>query len=92
MDMENAIEIISAYKDTLCNSASNLLDEDIKAFDLAIQAMEEYRPAGEWVSDHDKSWILRCSICNREANFDDYEGEYTRSAYCPRCGAKMKQS
>lgn len=92
MNMENAILIISAYRDKLINSPSNLLEEDIKAFDLAIQAMKEYRPVGKWVSDPDKEWVLHCSICNMEAYFDDYEGEYLRSTYCPHCGAKMGQS
>lgn len=92
MNMENAILIIEAYKEGLENSCSNLMDADIESFALAIKAMKEYRPNGEWVSDPDKNWVLRCSICSKEAFFDDYEGEYARSTYCPHCGAKMGQS
>jgi hypothetical protein len=40
MTGEKALEIIKAYKKKLENSCSNQLDEDIKAFDLAIKALE----------------------------------------------------
>ena len=40
MTNKEAIEIIEAYKDRLTSSCSNLLDEDICAFDLAIKALE----------------------------------------------------
>ncbi|MBO4543988.1 MAG: hypothetical protein J5725_12510 [Bacteroidales bacterium] len=91
MEVEMAISIIEAYKADLTSSASNQLFSDIEAFDLALQALREYRVSGEWISDSEKSWVLRCSICKKEAYFDDYEGEYLRSTYCPHCGAKMGQ-
>ena len=37
---KEAIEILKAYKQRLENSCSNQLDEDIKAFDLALKALE----------------------------------------------------
>ena len=40
-DKEEAIEILKAYRYKLTSSVSNLLDEDIKAFDLAIKALEQ---------------------------------------------------
>lgn len=89
MDMDLAITIITAYKERLMNSASNQLDADIEAFDNALLAMKNYRPNGSWISDVEKPWVLRCSICNEKAHLDDYEGEYIRSNYCPHCGAKM---
>lgn len=41
MTNKEAIEIIEAYKDRLTSSCSNLLDEDICAFDLAIKALKQ---------------------------------------------------
>lgn len=41
MTNEEATEIIKAYKDRLTNSCSNLLDNDIEAFTLAIKALSE---------------------------------------------------
>jgi len=89
INMDYAITVIEAYKERLETSASNLLDVDIESFELALKAMRDYRPIGEWVSDPDKDWKLRCSVCRNEAHFDDYEGEHIRSNYCPHCGAKM---
>lgn len=40
MTREESIEVIKAYKDKLTNSASNQLDGDIEAFDIAIDALE----------------------------------------------------
>ena len=41
MTREETIEVIKAYKDKLSNSASNQLDGDIEAFDMAIKALEQ---------------------------------------------------
>lgn len=45
MTREEAIEVIKAYRDKLTNSASNQLDGDIEAFEMAIQVLsqEPYR-------------------------------------------------
>lgn len=40
MTRKEAIEILKAYRDKLSNSASNQLDKDIKAFDIAINSLE----------------------------------------------------
>ena len=40
MNNKEAIEILKAYKQKLDNACSNQLDEDSKAFDLAINALE----------------------------------------------------
>ena len=39
MTREEAKEVIKAYYDKLTNSASNQLDGDIKAFEMAIEAL-----------------------------------------------------
>lgn len=54
MTNKEAIEILQGYKSRLTNSCSNLLDDDIEAFNIAIKAMhivdiikEELSPAHE---------------------------------------------
>lgn len=49
MTREEAIEVIKAYKDKLTNSASNQLDGDIEAFDMAIKALKQ-KPCDDAVS------------------------------------------
>lgn len=41
MTREEAIEVIKAYRDKLTHSASNQLDGDIEAFNMAIEALEQ---------------------------------------------------
>ena len=86
-----AISIIESYAESLTNSASDQSFLDVEAFNLALEAMKEYKPSGEWVYDSDKVWILHCSVCGKPAFFDDYDADYVRSSYCPCCGAKMGQ-
>lgn len=52
------------------------------AFDLAIKALENERPHGEWIKDNDTG-LIGCSHCH----IVWLRGE---TAYCPNCGAKMK--
>lgn len=49
MTNKEAIEILKVYKQKLENSCSNQLDEDIKAFDLALKALEETKLGGIFV-------------------------------------------
>lgn len=49
MTREEAIEVIKAYKDKLTNSASNQLDRDIEAFDMAIKALKQ-KPCDDAIS------------------------------------------
>lgn len=42
MNNMQAIDILKAYKERLENSCSNQLDDDIKAFNLAIKALKLY--------------------------------------------------
>ena len=68
MTREEAIEVIKAYKDKLTNSASNQLDGDIEAFDMAIKALEQEPKTGHWM-EHDceslrEMGYYRCSECN----------------------------
>ena len=57
MTKEQAIEVIKAYRDKLTNSASNQLDGDIKAFDMAIKALsQETTFDDECQKDMDEAW------------------------------------
>lgn len=62
VNREKAIEVIKVYHDKLTNSASNQLDGDIKAFELAIKALEEESKTG-WIPvserlPNDRDWYL----------------------------------
>ena len=65
MTKEQAIEVIKAYRDKLTNSVSNQLDGDIKAFDMAIQALSQ-EPCDDAISrqavfnaiEHEDKWLL----------------------------------
>lgn len=79
MTREEAKEVIKAYHDKLTNSVSNQLDGDIKAFEMAIQALSS------WEKYSDKLWkkayergkaealsqnlISPCDVCRYE--YDD---------------------
>ena len=65
MTNEEAIEIIKAYKDRLTNSCSNLLDNDIEAFTIAIEAMEE----------NEKLSLLYSDMANEIARLKSITGE-----------------
>lgn len=63
--------------------------EDYEVFDLAIKALEEYRPQGKWIhiyplpEDIDGSYM--CSVC-QIGDFDIQGNEN----FCPHCGADMR--
>lgn len=81
---EEAIEILKGYKQRLENSCSNVLDEDIKALDLAIKALEE-RPQGEWVPvgerlpDYMEDTLVTIQVNNREPKVRS--GFYARGCF-----------
>ena len=47
MTIEEAIEIIKAYRGKLMNSPSNQLDGDIKVFEIAIRSLEAWQKVRE---------------------------------------------
>ena len=84
MTKETALEIIKAYRDRLTGSCSNQLDNDIQAFDLAIQALKQEPVEAEWIDLHFPAEYyapeFQCSRCG---------GKNHWSNYCPKCGAIM---
>ena len=66
---DEAITIIKAYRQRLIESASNQLDGDIEAFNVAIEAME--RESEE--SKYKRAFKVACELLN-----DDYLYGYDR--------------
>ena len=82
MTREEAIEVMKAYRDKVINSVSNQLDGDIKAFEMAIQALSQ-----EQISLNDINNALEASFRNgvrsakveQEPTVDEMEREYEKS-------------
>lgn len=68
-EIKEAVEIIKAYRQRLTDSVSTLLDGDIAAFDMAIEAME--RESKE--SEYKRAFKVACELLN-----DDYLYGYDR--------------
>ena len=73
------------------NSEHKFAEDDYKANEIAIQALEKqipkkptyegdgYAPDGTFVLDE---WICPCCETRYEVDYDDYD-------YCPNCGQKL---
>ena len=73
------------------NSEHKFVEDDYKANEMAIQALEKqipkkptyegdgYAPDGTFVLDE---WICPCCETRYEVDYDDYD-------YCPNCGQKL---
>ena len=73
------------------NSEHKFAEDDYKANEMAIQALEKqipkkptyegdgYAPDGTFVLDE---WICPCCETRYEVDYDDYD-------YCPNCGQKL---
>ena len=73
------------------NSEHKFAEDDYKANEIAIQALEKqipkkatlegdgYAPDGKFVLDE---WICPCCETRYEVDYDDYD-------YCPNCGQKL---
>ena len=68
-ELEEAKEVIKAYHDKLTNSASNQLDGDIKAFELAIKALEQ-EPCDDVVS---RKAVLECATLITSIPTEDWD-------------------
>ena len=63
-------------------------ERNLKAFDLAIQALEQEPKIGHWSlwTDDIKDYV-QCSVCGYGHEGEIIYGEET--PYCPMCGTKM---
>lgn len=65
-------------------------DEDLQALDLAVKALEEERPQGEWAFKdlHNGKIWYECSICGRKIHIGD-KVQLSDFPFC-HCGADMR--
>lgn len=62
-------------------------DSDLTALDMAISALKESRPKGEWILDESDNSVT-CNKCGCGMYLNDIlNGE---GHFCPNCGARMK--
>lgn len=76
-------------RDDMGCGACDLVQEDtniMKAYDMAIEALKEERPHGEWKKD---GFFAICSECGHE--LQHYELVVSRLNFCPTCGADMRK-
>lgn len=59
-EIKDAVEVIKAYRQMLTDSVSNQIDGDIKAFDVAVEAME--RESEE--SKYKRAFKVACELLN----------------------------
>ena len=77
MTRDRAIEILRD------DAGAASLWELAEAVDMAIEALEEERPHGEWKPYNKTGIRFQCSVCN---------GRYTNAYhFCPHCGASMRK-
>lgn len=88
MTNEEAIKNIVAYM----YYAEDIPEQVGKAFDVAIKALKDERPQGEWIVDEDNIFenFKKCSICNEGAEWLDGGSQFL-SNFCPNCGADMRK-
>lgn len=75
MAREEAIEILKGYKLRFEQSCSNQLEEDIKAFDMAIEALQELpkrrKEAKRWRRKALKEKpVVRCKECKHRYGYE----------------------
>lgn len=90
MTNEEAIKQIDDLKQYLNRSTAWYLNDKHKtALDMAIFALKESRPKGEW--DVNCQGIVFCSKCKKVINHN-YDIDYMESHFnfCPNCGADMR--
>lgn len=86
MTREDAIEVLENLK--VCKQAHTLFNIEKEAVDMAIEAMKEQRPHGEWTyTTHYARRFRVCSVCKVEKE-DDHASGWN---YCQYCGASMKK-
>lgn len=79
MTREEAIAILDGFKH---NPLFN--EQHFEALDMAISALSEERPKGEWI-EHEM--VYECSNCQ----IIRAKGRTGRYNFCPNCGAMMNE-
>ena len=97
MTIEEAIKRIKQHRSEaeyclrLTQVLSTIENEllDIRAFTMAIEALECAPPKGHWIFDTEDGYY-KCSECGSLAEIDSVTNDYWRSNFCPNCGADMR--
>ena len=74
-----------AIKQLINHAQWKLNGDDLTALEMAIEALKDSRPTGEWIRE--KNGTYTCNFCG--ANIWGYWLEHIEANYCPSCGAKM---
>ena len=77
MEKTEAIKILSNIGDW------TIFHKEKEAFDMAIEALKDQRPHGEWLYH---LITTECPFCNRRYRREDLPDEN----FCPNCGADMR--
>ena len=84
MNREEAIRILDR-RSTIPDEDSSWLDI-MQAINMAIEALKEQRPHGEWIDYTDDGYV-ECPFCGSATNCED--GGKEDLHYCFSCGAKL---
>ena len=89
MTREEAIELLENLK--VCRQAHTLFNIEKEAVDMAIEALKEQRPHGEWI-EHRQFYSVGCFYSEYEcSNCHDDVWQKTEWHFCPNCGADMRE-
>ena len=91
MTREDAILHMILRREELKHSVGDL-DEDIEAFDMAIEALEQEPKTGHWIEEDmfDGDVAYRCSECNELFWIESGTPKDNEYNFCPKCGARME--
>lgn len=95
MTREEAIKILSMWlffgKDGLSKDGKRLgyiegwfHQSDVRAFDMAIEALKQEPKTGHWIMDRQRE-TRQCDKC-----MTVYRWSFSPHNYCPNCGADMR--
>lgn len=77
MTNEQAIRWLKALK------ANEIISGVREALDIAIKALEEDRPQGEWIDRMADKGYVECPFCHKQITGGDLN-------FCVKCGADMR--
>ena len=92
MNDEQAILILTAYRDKLTSSCSNQLDEDIEAFNMGIAALNKSQTRkiqhSSWIYGMDEIMgsFVQCPECDTQ-----FPPHFREFIYCPICGERLRR-
>lgn len=94
MTNEEAIEILKNEFSECRDTISVYAEKRKKAFDMAINALEQKPKIGYWIEEDvfDGELVYRCSECGEPFWLESGTPKDNEYNFCPKCGAKMAES